>query len=115
MSEMEHEPSFGIPYSIGELKLAAERVGDVYHRELMLWAHGRLAWQRIETAPRDGRPIIAYQPGGTYGNGVTYPACVGMANWIKADSLNPGHWSGPYNPRDYPTHWMPFPDPPSHD
>lgn len=33
--------------------------------------------------------------------------------WRNADSLNPGMWCGPYNPRDYPTHWMPLPAPPS--
>lgn len=69
-------------------------------------------WQPIETAPKDGTPIMAYQPGGTYGNGIAFPASVGMAHWCEADALNPAHWEGPYNPRDYPTHWMPLPDPP---
>jgi hypothetical protein len=69
-------------------------------------------WQPIETAPKDGRVVIAYQPGGVYGNGISYPASVGTTYWRDADSLNPGHWTGPYNPRDYPTHWMPLPEPP---
>lgn len=69
-------------------------------------------WQPISTAPKDGTPILAYQPGGTYGNGVQYPESVGIAYWREADSLNPAMWSGPYNPRDYPTHWMRMPLPP---
>ncbi len=70
-------------------------------------------WQPIETAPKDGTTIIAYEPGGTYPSGNAFPACVGTAYWRNADTLNPGMWCGPYNPRDYPTHWMPLPVPPS--
>ena len=69
-------------------------------------------WQLIETAPKDGMPIIAYQPGATLQNGWSYPESVGIAWWNNGDSLNPPHWSGPANPRDYPTHWMPLPKPP---
>ncbi len=69
-------------------------------------------WQPIETAPKDGTTIIAYSPGGTYQNGIAYPACVGTAYWRNADTLNPGMWCGPYNPRGYPTHWQPMPAPP---
>ena len=72
----------------------------------------KAAWQDISTAPKDGRLIIAYQPGGTFHNGITYPATVGIASWREPDGMNPGMWCGPYNPRDYPTHWMPLPSPP---
>lgn len=70
-------------------------------------------WQPIETAPKNGHPIIAYQPGGVYGSGISYPPSVGLAWWRAADANNPAHWEGPLNPRDYPTHWMPLPDPPT--
>lgn len=63
-------------------------------------------WQPIATAPKDGTPIIAYQPGGKYCNGHEYPACVGLSHWYGDG------WEGPYNPRDFPTHWMPLPAPP---
>jgi hypothetical protein len=69
-------------------------------------------WQTIETAPKDGTLIIAYQPGGTYSNGIAYPATVGTASWQR-DGVGGYGWWGPYNPRDYPTHWMPLPDPPT--
>ena len=71
-----------------------------------------MTWQPIATAPKDGTPIIAYQPGGTYRKGLTFPASVGIAYWWHGNALNEAGWNGPLHPRDYPTLWMPVPRPP---
>lgn len=63
-------------------------------------------WQPIETAPKDGTPILAYNP-------VTGPYQTRhedgewpMADWYKGDPDHPGIWY----PR--PSHWMPLPTAP---
>lgn len=57
-----------------------------------------MEWQPIETAPRDGRPILASDIGP-----YAYVVEWFKANkaWIGADGM---YWS--------PTHWMPLPEPP---
>jgi hypothetical protein len=69
-------------------------------------------WRPIETAPKDGSAIIAYDPGGTFPNGGTNPACVGLASFAT-DQLNGSYWRGPGTPKGYPTHWQPLPPSPS--
>lgn len=74
-------------------------VNDIVSRQNAFWlrlAEEREAlkaqipqWQPIETAPRDGCSVIAYQPGSTYPNGITFPATVGLASWSNGDALNP--------------------------
>ena len=74
----------------------------------------KMKWQTIDTAPKDGTVIIAYQPSGTFFSGHKYPEVVGIASWQEPDDLNPAHWSGPLGPKGHPTHWMPLPSPPRH-
>jgi len=65
-------------------------------------------WRQIETAPKDGTAILAYEhwQGKTGGDRYT-------AYWQEC-----GHWSlvrsGDYSSDDrvYPTHWLPLPEPP---
>ena len=67
-------------------------------------------WQPIETAPRDGTPILGYA-GGEYAV-VEYA----VVEWVQPD--NSGYWTlcvcGKYaeDGEWWPTHWMPVPDPP---
>jgi len=59
-------------------------------------------WQPIETAPRDGTPVLCYYPpeGGDDGVCEVY------------SSLGDGYYEFLLDGRD-PTHWMPLPDPPN--
>lgn len=66
-------------------------------------------WQPIETAPKDGREILAFAQG-SHGLNDTFFA---VAQWANGD---PDMWTGsgwfwPFAIR--PTHWMPLPAPPS--
>ena len=70
-------------------------------------------WQPIETAPKDGTPMLLFYPilGVCFG-------CwdhIGTADWWIADSVgeDPSGWRCPYQEDDMePTHWMPLPAPP---
>lgn len=55
-------------------------------------------WKDIETAPRDGTPILAADKG-------TYAY---VAEWISANRV----WIGADGMYWEPTHWMPLPEPP---
>ena len=60
-------------------------------------------WKSIETAPKDGTPILGYQRGWFINGGE-----INITTW------NPiwGTWQIPSS--DWrPTHWMPLPDPPT--
>ena len=63
-------------------------------------------WRPIETAPKDGAMFIAYQNGSVYEcRWVEYPPDLdhrGSAGFL--DMTNDGI--------EYPTHWMPLPEPP---
>jgi len=89
-------------------------------------------WQDISTAPRDGTPILIFQPSGRYGQTVSH--------YMPPDALKPGEGSyrtddprlklyddarwaigywrpwggwGNRNSSDVePSHWMPLPAPP---
>lgn len=77
-------------------------------------------WLPIETAPRDGTPILVYFPPHQYGPSsmvvVEYRAAEPAANsWPGV----PERWASVWGeeghdecPIDCPTHWMPLPDPP---
>ena len=54
-------------------------------------------WKKIETAPRDGTPILAADKGRFAYVAEWIPA----TGWIGADGM---YWE--------PTHWMPLPEPP---
>jgi len=57
-------------------------------------------WQPIETAPKDGTPILAFHPFVPIGQAVGYFTENGF--FISA----PGGWCL------LPTHWQPLPEPP---
>lgn len=75
-------------------------------------------WQPIETAPKDGTRILAFDP--ECGTEICYPKMFPRPvdgyseSWprdkweiFRDDKYAPGHtWSF------YPTHWMPLPPPP---
>ena len=65
-------------------------------------------WQPIETAPKDGRPILAY------GHIALSNHAIGVVVWSETYGL----WDaendpdqGPWDSK--PTHWMPLPEPPT--
>jgi hypothetical protein len=65
-------------------------------------------WRLIETAPRDGMPILAcgFNDGG-WGNPPEF--------WVYVVSWNDDCWreaEGEKYRAFEPTHWMPFPEPP---
>ncbi len=66
-----------------------------------------MMWQPIETAPKDGKPVLlivkGYQP--VVGQ---WDDCAGW--WYSEDNQPPEDWDRlTYRP----THWMPLPAPPS--
>ena len=77
-----------------------ERIADL-ERQLAAYQ-----WQPIETAPKNGDMFIAYQNGSVYEcRWVEYPPDLdhrGSAGFL--DMTNDGI--------EYPTHWMPLPEPP---
>lgn len=58
-------------------------------------------WQPIETAPRDGSKVLAYDPGWCGGT-------MAIARWWDGE-FRTGNLPGE---EMYPTHWMPLPPPP---
>jgi hypothetical protein len=62
----------------------------------------RSAWQPIETAPRDGTKILAWD-----GDEWLVAWCCQGSGWIS-DELQEWH----PGEREYPTHWQPHPSPP---
>ena len=68
-------------------------------------------WQPIETAPKDGTPILGYDPGRT---GEGYFDSVYVVRWME-NSWQHG-WieaGGEGYDTYHPTHWMPRPNPPT--
>ena len=71
-------------------------------------------WKPIETAPRDGTPILIFCP-----RNDRKPVC--EAAWAYDYEGAPGHWTTPHGVKgrgytilpESPTHWMPLPSPPS--
>lgn len=69
-----------------------------------------MSWQPIETAPKDGTRILAYQPLGMWHS----------ARPWRGERIEVVYWHQPANPKaeglwvpsHRPTHWMPLPDPP---
>lgn len=68
-----------------------------------------MGWQPIETAPRDGTYVILFWPyitqDGFAAGGYWYDPQNGVAPRWYSDMVNSGATP--------PTHWMPFPDPPT--
>ena len=79
-------------------------------------------WQPIETAPKDGRAILIYEPTGRYGNLQSDYQAERNGPRVKFDDYRfaIGYWrpygSGGWGNRNCsdvnPTHWMPLPEPP---
>ena len=64
-------------------------------------------WQPIETAPRDGTPVLCYLPqgGGAYGSAILEARHNGdIYGWQSGNGM-----------MLRPTHWMPLPEPPATD
>ncbi len=66
-------------------------------------------WQPIETAPKDGTPILLFCPGSWYGDervvGCFGSYCCSVEfYWVDLASEGMS--------LDKPTHWLPLPDPP---
>lgn len=59
-------------------------------------------WQPIETAPKDGREIILFDP--------DYFPRSGFEGRYSAPGAN---WFSSFGSPVEPTHWMPLPEPPS--
>lgn len=68
-----------------------------------------MEWRPIETAPRDGRQILIAHT-------KTRPVLMLVVDYDE-DEEHPDHvWhtlDGPAYHRNFPTHWMPLPEPPS--
>jgi hypothetical protein len=61
-------------------------------------------WQAIDTAPKDGTIVLAYNARG-----------IMTAYWGRSNPLNRAAWLGGHcgiDHIDQPTHWMPLPEPP---
>lgn len=74
--------------------------------------HQALAWQPIETAPKE-RSILAFEMvPRTWAFPAQYKDLpnVFVAHWWDGDKLNQPRWNGGLTGQ--PTHWMPLPDPP---
>jgi hypothetical protein len=62
-----------------------------------------MEWQPIETAPKDGRPVLGYRAG-------DMATVEWRATWKEWALVVPGTYA---EDDDWePTHWMPLPDPP---
>ena len=101
----EHDPACdkcgGDPAECKCYETKDERIADL-ERQLAAYK-----WQPIDTAPKDGAMFIAYQNGSVYEcRWVEYPPDLdhqGSAGFL--DMTNDGI--------EYPTHWMPLPEPPT--
>lgn len=58
-------------------------------------------WQPIETAPKDGTPVLAWDEG-----------AVCIVTWVSGDSIDPDGWYDVRRLDPAPTHWQPLPAPP---
>lgn len=67
------------------------------------------AWQPIDTAPKDGKPVLLAYRDGYFGDMV-----VTKAFWDEDEKKWDKLFSNEYI-KDIPTHWMPLPTPPAYD
>lgn len=69
-------------------------------------------WQSIETAPKDGTPVIVGDRNatGSWVDAAYYdPEAWDCGGWFLVNT----HWTDAYNGQVWPTVWQPFPDLPS--
>lgn len=65
-----------------------------------------MTWQPIETAPKDGTPILTFAP-------VTGADYILIGAWIPEDEPGETEDGGTWrDDGETPTHWMPLPEPP---
>lgn len=71
-------------------------------------------WRKISTAPRDGTPILIWQPDRNYGQRYD-DARYAIGYWRVDDDETPrgGSWGNRNSSEVSPTHWMPLPNPPN--
>lgn len=65
-------------------------------------------WQPIETAPKDGNAIWAYQGNNYHQCQMKWIEGEGYALWVYVDEVLSDVEASPQQP----THWMPLPPPP---
>ena len=66
-----------------------------------------MTWQPIETAPKDGMPVLMYHPGWEEGERIIVLAWAKLCEaWMEPTDTESRY----FNPG---THWMPLPDPPA--
>lgn len=58
-------------------------------------------WQPIETAPKDGTPVLAWDEG-----------AVCIVTWVSGDPVDPDGWYDVRRLDPAPTHWQPLPPAP---
>lgn len=68
-------------------------------------------WQPIETAPRDGRPILIWQPDKAYQPQRNYDDWRYAIGYWRTDEKI-GSWGNRNSAVVTPTYWMPLPPPP---
>lgn len=66
----------------------------------------REAWQPIETAPKDGKRVLVFEPGSRGG--------VWVAHFLRYPG-KPDQWVNPGCHKINPSHWMPLPTAPTSD
>lgn len=70
-------------------------------------------WQPIETAPKDGTPLLIFSPDSIKPNVFI---CI-WTDWTdENDTVIEGNWTDLGNEQEFgatPTHWQPLPDPPA--
>lgn len=99
----ETEAGFGPADAYGPTEDYSERTVPYYKAETVrILMRGR--WQTIETAPRDGKPVLVFEPGHTGGVFKAHLARMmsGREEWITHGALHGLR----------PTHWMPMPEGP---
>ena len=81
--------------------------------DCLVWLLRMSKWQPIETAPKDGTYIAAYEWRGS----LDYPEMEQIYTaWYAPSHSTPGYWlqyNGTTLLKAHPTHWMPLPKPPT--